>query len=71
MSSRFPKSQAVCPYGQFLRQKAQRFKVIVETVKLPAENFFIVLLFLLQRGNFVDPPLHNSGTAAAALNEVA
>ena len=70
MSSRFPKSQAVCPYGQLLRQKPQRFKFIVEAVKLPAENFFIVLLFLLQRGNLVDPPLHNSGAAAAALDEI-
>ena len=70
MSSCFPKSQAVCPHGQLLRQKAQRFKVIVETVKLPAKNFFIVLLFLLQRGNLVDPPLHNSGAAAAALDKI-
>ena len=70
MSSRFPKSQAVCPHGQFLRQKPQRFKFIVEAVKLPAENFFIVLLFLLQRGNFVHPPLHNRGAAAAALDEI-
>lgn len=45
MSSRFPKPQAVCPHGQFLRQKPQRFKFIVEAVKLPAENFFVVLLF--------------------------
>lgn len=45
MSSRFPKSQAGCPHGQLLRQKAQRFKFIVEAVQLPAENFFIVLLF--------------------------
>ena len=45
MSSRFSKSQAVCPRGQFLRQKAQRFKFVVEAVKLPAENFFVVLLF--------------------------
>ena len=51
ISSRFPKSQAVCPHGQFLRQKAQRFKVIVEAVEFPAENFFVVLLLLLQRGN--------------------
>ena len=70
MSSRFSKSQAVCPHGQLLRQKAQRFKFIVEAVKLPAENFFIVLLFLLQRGNFVDPPLHDAGAAAAALDEI-
>ena len=70
MSSRFPKSQAVCPHGQLLRQKAQRFKFIVEAVKLPAENFFVVLLLLLQRGNFVDPPLHDAGAAAAALNEI-
>ena len=70
MSSRFPKSQAVCPHGQLLRQKPQRFKFIVEAVKLPAENFFIVLLLLLQRGNFVDPPLHNAGAAAAALDEI-
>ena len=64
------KSQAVCPYGQLLRQKPQRFKFIVEAVKLPAKNFFIVLLFLLQRGNFVDPPLHNRGAATAALDEI-
>ena len=70
MSGCFPKSQAGCPHGQLLRQKAQRFKVIVETVKLPAKNFFIVLFFLLQRGNFVDPPLHDAGAAAAALNEI-
>lgn len=70
MSSRFPKSQAGCPHGQLLRQKAQRFKFIVEAVELPAENFFIVLLFLLQRGNLVDPPLHNSGAAAAALDKI-
>ena len=70
MSSRFPKSQAVCPYGQLLRQKAQRFKFVVEAVKLPAKNFFIVLFLLLQRGNFVDPPLHNRGAAAAALDEI-
>ena len=60
-SSRFPKSQAVCPHGQLLRQKAQRFKFIVEAVKLPAENFFVVLLFLLQRGNLVDLSLYDSG----------
>ena len=53
-SSRFPKSQAVCPHGQFLRQKAQRFKVIVEAVEFPAKNFFVVLLFLFQYGDFVD-----------------
>ena len=47
MSSCFPKSQAVCPHGQLLREKAQRFKFIVKAVKLPAENFFVVLLFLL------------------------
>ena len=70
MSSRFPKSQAVCPHGQLLRQKAQRFKFVVEAVKLPAKDFFIVLLFLLQRGNFVDPPLHDAGAAAAALDEI-
>ena len=70
MSSRLPKSQAGCPHGQLLRQKPQRFKFIVETVKLPAENFFIVLLLLLQRGNFVDPPLHDAGAAAAALDEI-
>ena len=70
MTSRFPKSQAGCPHGQLLRQKAQRFKFIVEAVQLPAENFFIVLLFLLQRGNLVDPPLHNSGAAAAALDKI-
>lgn len=29
-----------------------------------------MLLFLLQRGNFVDPPLHNRGAAAAALDEI-
>ena len=29
-----------------------------------------MLLFLLQRGNFVDPPLHDAGAAAAALDEV-
>ena len=29
-----------------------------------------MLLLLLQRGNFVDPPLHDSGAAAAALDEV-
>ena len=70
MTSRFPKSQAGCPHGQLLRQETQRFKFIVEAVELPAENFFIVLLFLLQRGNFVDPPLHNRGAAAAALDEI-
>ena len=70
MTSRFPKSQAGCPHGQLLRQETQRFKFIVEAVELPAENFFIVLLFLLQRGNLVDPPLHNSGAAAAALDEI-
>ena len=70
MSSRFPKSQAGCPHGQLLRQKAQCFKLVVEAVKLPAKNFFIVLLFLLQHSNFVHPPLHNSGAAAAALDEV-
>ena len=37
-----------------LRQKPQRFKFIVEAVKLPAENFFVVLLFLFQHGDFVD-----------------
>ena len=70
MSSRFPKSQAVCPHGQLLRQKPQRFKFIVEAVELPAESFFVVLLLLLQRGNFVDPPLHDAGAAAAALDEI-
>ena len=30
-------------------------------VKLPAENFFVVLLFLLQRGNLVDLSLYDSG----------
>ena len=70
MSGYFSKSQTVCPYGQLLRQKAQRFKFIVEAVELPAKNFFIVLLFLLQRGNFVDPPLHDAGAAAAALDEI-
>ncbi len=63
VSSRFPKPQAVCPHGQFLRQKPQRFKFIVETVELPAENFFVVLLFLLQRGNLVDLSLYDSGWA--------
>lgn len=61
VSSRFPKPQAVCPHGQFLRQKPQRFKFIVETVELPAENFVVVLLFLLQRGNLVDLSLYDSG----------
>ena len=70
MTSRFPKSQAGCPHGQLLRQETQRFKFIVEAVELPAENFFIVLLLLLQRGNFVDPPLHDAGAAAAALDEI-
>ena len=70
MTSRFPKSQAGCPYGQLLRQKAQRFKFIVEAVKLPAKNFFIVLFLLLQRGNLVDPPLHDAGAAAATLDEI-
>ena len=70
MSSRFPKSQAGCPYGQLLRQKTQRFKFIVEAVKLPAKNFFIVLFLLLQRGNLVDPPLHDAGAAAATLDEI-
>ena len=60
MSSRFPKSQAVCPYGQLLRQKAQRFKFIVEAVELPAENFFVVLLFLFQHGDFVDLSLYDA-----------
>ena len=44
-----------------LRQKPQRFKFIVETVELPAENFVVVLLFLLQRGNLVDLSLYDSG----------
>ena len=70
MTSRFPKSQAGCPHGQLLRQETQRFKFIVEAVELPAENFFIVLLFLLQRGNLVDPPLHDAGAAAATLDEI-
>ena len=70
MSSRFPKSQAGCPHGQLLRQKAQRFKFIVEAVKLPAEKSFVALLPLLQCGNFVAPPLHDAGAAAAALNEI-
>ena len=61
MSSRFPKSQAGCPYGQLLRQKAQCFKFVVEAVKLPAKNFFIVLFLLLQRGNLVDLSLYDSG----------
>ena len=61
MSSRFPKSQAVCPHRQLLREKAQRFKFVVETVEFPTENFFIVLLFLLQRGNLVDLSLYDSG----------
>ena len=61
VSSRLPKSQAACPHGQLLRQKPQRFKFIVETVELPAENFFVVLLFLLQRGNLVDLSLYDSG----------
>ena len=30
-------------------------------VKLPAEDFFVVLLFLLQRGNLVDLSLYDSG----------
>ena len=29
-----------------------------------------MLLFLLQRGNLVDPALHNGGAAAAALDEI-
>ena len=29
-----------------------------------------MLLLLLQRGNFVDPPLHDAGAAAAALDEI-
>ena len=29
-----------------------------------------MLLFLLQRGNLVDPPFHNRGAAAAALDEI-
>ena len=29
-----------------------------------------MLLFLLQRGNFVHPPLHNAGAAAAALDKI-
>ena len=70
MSSRFPKSQAGCPHGQLLRQKAQCFKLVVEAVKLPAKNFFIMLFLLLQRGNFVDPPLHDAGASAAALDEI-
>ena len=70
MSSCFPKSQTVCPHGQFLRQKPQRFKVIVEAVELTAENFFVVLLLLLQRGNFAHPPLHDAGTTAAALDKI-
>ena len=70
MTSRFPKSQAGCPHGQLLRQETQRFKFIVEAVKLPAKNFFIVLFLLFQRGNFVHPPLHDAGTTAAALDEV-
>ena len=70
MTSRFPKSQAGCPHGQLLRQETQRFKFIVEAVELPAENFFIVLFLLLQRGNLVDPPLHDAGAAAAALDEI-
>ena len=70
MSGCFPKSQAGCPYGQLLRQKTQRFKFIVEAVKLPAKNFFIVLFLLFQRGNLVDPPLHDAGAAAAALDEI-
>ena len=64
------KSQAVCPYGQLLRQKTQRLKFIVEAVELTAENFFVVLLLLLQRGNFAHPPLHDAGAAAAALDEI-
>ena len=59
-SSRFPKSQAVCPYGQLLRQKTQRFKFVVEAVELPAENFFVVLLFLFQHGDFVDLSLYDA-----------
>ena len=70
MSSRFPKSQAVCPHRQLLREKAQRFKFVVETVEFPTENFFVMLLFLLQRGNLVDPPLHDAGAAAATLDEI-
>ena len=53
-----------------MRQKAQCFKFVVEAVELPAENFFVVLLLLLQRGNFVDPPLHDAGAAAATLDEI-
>ena len=70
MTSRFPKSQAGCPHGQFLRQKAQCFKFVVEAVELPAKNFFIMLFLLLQRGNFAHPPLHDAGAAAAALDEI-
>lgn len=70
MSSRFPKSQAGCPHGQLLREKPQRFKFVVKAVELPAKNFFVVLLFLLQRGNFAHPPLHNAGAASAALDEI-
>ena len=29
-----------------------------------------MLLFLLQRSNLVDPPLHNRGAAVAALDEI-
>lgn len=43
-----------------LRQKPQRFKFIVEAVKLPAENFFVVLLFLFQHGDFVDLSLYDA-----------
>ncbi len=60
MSSRFPKPQAVCTHEQFLRQKPQRFKFIVEAIKLPAENFFVVLLFLFQHGDFVDLSLYDA-----------
>ena len=64
------KTQPSRPDGQLLGQEFERFKFVVQTVQLAAEDFFVVPLLFLQRGDLSDPALQNGRACAAALDEV-
>ena len=64
------KTQPSRPDGQLLGQEFERFKFVVQTVQLAAEDFFVVALLFLQRGDLGDPALQNGRACAAALDEV-
>ena len=64
------KADIFCPHLEFLRQKFQCGKLIIQSIQFPAEHTLIVILYLLQRLNFQHPAFHNRWTLATGLDEV-